>query len=101
MAIPLACDMRAIPAAERGEHDRVTRLLVASAAVIRESPNGYAFQLSADHFVTASQFIARERLCCPFLQFALDVPAGRGPISLRVSGPAGAQELIRAELHLP
>ena len=100
MTVPLACDMGAIPAAERGEHDRVTRHLIAAATMVRESPDGFTFQLSADQYETACQFIARERLCCPFLRFTLDVPPERGAIRLRLSGPNGAKELIRTELGL-
>jgi hypothetical protein len=101
MTIPLACDMDAIPLAERGEHQRATRRLLASAAEIQPVPHGFAFQLSADDYEAAVQFVARERLCCPFLRFALEVTPGRGPVRLRVDGPPGTREFLRAELDLP
>lgn len=97
----LACDMSAIPPAERGEHQRVGRLLVAAAIDLRASVNGMVFQLPADEYDAAVQFIARERLCCPFLRFRVEVTPGRGPLRLSVDGPAGAGEFLRSELQLP
>jgi len=100
MSIPLACDLAAIPAAERPRHEQVTRHLVAAATEIRESGEGWSLALPADEHDAIAEFVARERLCCPFLKFVVVVPPERGPIELRLSGPAGAKELIRAELHL-
>lgn len=101
MTIPLACVITAIPAAERDEHSRVTRYLLANASDIQEAQNGFAFQLSADDYDAACHFIARERLCCPFLRFALEVTPAGGPVTLHIDGPAGAKEFLRAELQLP
>ena len=101
MDTPLACDTSAIPAAERGEHSRVTSQLIAAATRIHETHDGFAFRLSAGEYELASRFIARERLCCPFLRFALDVAPAGGPVTLHIDGPEGAKEFLRAELHLP
>ena len=97
----LACDMSAIPPAERGEHQRVSHHLVAAAIDIRESVNGMVFRLPADEYDTAVRFVARERLCCPFFRFTVEVTPGRGPLRLSVDGPAGAGEFLRVELQLP
>lgn len=97
----LACDMTAIPAAERGEHQRVGRRLVAAAIEIRESDNGLVFQLPPEEYDALVQFVARERLCCPFLRFIVEVTPGRGLLRLSVDGPPGVTEFLRAELNLP
>lgn len=78
----------------------MTRHLVSSATEIRESGEGFSFQLSADEYATVTQFVAWERLCCPFLKFVVVVAPERGNVELRLSGPAGAKEFIRAELRL-
>ena len=101
MPIPLACDLAAIPAAERAAHQQVTRRLVAAVTDLHESGEGFSLQLSADEYETVTQFVARERLCCPFLKFVVVVTPERGAIDLRLSGPVGAKEVIRAELRLP
>lgn len=99
--VPLACDMNAIAPEDRADHQRVTRRIVAAATEIRESEHGIAFHLPADDYEAAARFVARERLCCPFLRFTVTVTPGRGPLWLSVDGPAGAGEFLRAELHLP
>lgn len=100
MPTPLACDLTAIPAAERATHQDVTRHLVAAATEIRESGEGFSLTLSANEYDAVAQFVGRERLCCPFLKFVVVASPERGKVELRLSGPAGAKEFIRAELHL-
>jgi hypothetical protein len=98
--IALTCDMTAIPASERPAHHELTRRLVAG-STIRETAGGFEFELPADEFEAAARFVARERLCCPFLDFRIEAPAGRGALRLLMTGPAGAKAFIRSELHLP
>lgn len=40
----------------------------------------------------------RERGCCPFLGFVLEVPAGAGEATLVISGPDGTAEFLRSIL---
>jgi hypothetical protein len=44
-----------------------------------------------------AEFVSNERLCCPFLEFTLNVIADEEPVSLSLTGPAGTQEFLRAE----
>jgi hypothetical protein len=99
-ALPLACDMTAIPPHERGHHAEVARALFTAAAEMRDLPDGHAFRLPADTrlLTLAAEFIARERLCCPFFTFTLEIAPVRGPVWLRITGPAGAKEVLAAEL---
>ena len=87
----LACDMTAIPSAERDRHASVVRSLFAAVAEVRDLPDGHAFRLPAE-------FISRERLCCPFFTFTIAVEPARGPIWLQITGPAGAKAIFAAEL---
>lgn len=100
MPTSFACDLAAIPAGERPMHQALTRRLISSAIEIRESGEGFSVRLSGDHYEAVTQFVARERLCCPFLKFVVVVSPKRAGIELRLSGPAGVKEFIRAELHL-
>jgi hypothetical protein len=99
MPIVFACDMTAIPAAERPLHHQLTRRLM-DVAEIRELADGFAFHFPADEYEAVTQFIGRERLCCPFLTFTLEIPQESGPLVLRLTGPDGIKDFIRAELKL-
>jgi hypothetical protein len=102
MSIPFACDMSAIPAESRGAHERLIRRLFGEAVEeIRERPDGFTFRLPADEYPAVAEFVAAERLCCPFLHFTLEVAPDRGPLWLHLTGPAGVAPFIRAELRLP
>ena len=46
----------------------------------------------------ASEWIGLERQCCPFLSFELRWPSGEGGPSLRLSGPTGVKEFLKAEM---
>jgi hypothetical protein len=46
-----------------------------------------------------AQFIEKERLCCPFMKFTVEVGEERGPIWVTISGRKGAKEFIREEFN--
>jgi hypothetical protein len=101
MSIPFACDMTAIPGDQRGAHHALIRRLMTEAVEeISELPDGLAFRFHAEEYDAVTEFVGRERLCCPFLSFRLDVSPERGPLQLRLTGAAGVKDFIRAELHL-
>jgi hypothetical protein len=101
MNTTFACDMTAIPAADRPAHQQLTRRLVDDLAVdIRGLPDGFALRFPAEEYQAVAEFVARERLCCPFLTFTLEVMPEQGPLVLRLTGPDGVKEFIRAELSL-
>jgi hypothetical protein len=102
MPDPFACDLTAISPAERGAHQELVRRLVSeTVGDILELPDGLAFRFPAAAYDTVVRFIARERLCCPFLTVTLEIGPERGSLWLRLTGPAGIKAFLRAELHLP
>ena len=102
MTTPFACDMTAIPVEERPVHHAlIRRLMTEAVGETRELPDGIAFRFLAEEYGAVTQFVARERLCCPFLRFTIEVAPEQGPLWLRLTGPAGVTAFIRAELHLP
>jgi hypothetical protein len=102
MPAAFICDLTAIAPAARGAHQELIRRLVSEAVGgIVELPDGLAFRFPAEAYDTVVRFLAGERLCCPFLTFTLEITPERGALWLRLTGPAGIKEFIRAELHLP
>jgi len=99
-ASPFACDMTAIAADQRGAHLATIEKLFRAVEEVRELPNGYAFHLSNDPQMlqTAAQFIALERLCCPFFAFALEIEKEGGAVWLSLTGREGAKPFIMAEI---
>ena len=96
----IACDLNAISAEERPEHVRLARsLFYEGRGEAHELENGYSFRFQAESSTLAelAQFVANERLCCPFWTFTIGVEAGNGPMWLRLTGPDGAKEMLKAE----
>jgi len=96
--IPIACDLTAIPAGERAAHEMLAKQLFFEIVLERhELTDGYAFQFRAEEYPQLVQFVANERLCCPFFRFTLEVAPARGPIWLRITGGEGVKEFLQSE----
>jgi hypothetical protein len=79
---------------QRESHIVTTTKLFESVQSVQEVENGYEFTFPSDtEFISQiAEFIANERLCCPFLNFT-------EPISLSLTGPIGTQEFLRIEFE--
>ncbi|HWM92545.1 MAG TPA: hypothetical protein VN493_17400 [Thermoanaerobaculia bacterium] len=97
---PFACDMSAIAPEERGQHIAAIEAVFGAAQEIRELPDGYSFRLAneAALVLKAADFIAKERLCCPFFGFALQLEPDGGALWLSLTGREGVKPFIRAEI---
>ena len=97
---PIACDMSAIEPGLRAQHVATGKQVLGAVSEIRELPDGYAFRLPADSetLLKAAEFISLERLCCPFLGFALVAEPEGGPAWLRLTGREGVKAFIREEV---
>jgi hypothetical protein len=95
-----ACDMSAIPPSERGRHIAAIEEIFGAAQEIRELPDGYSFRLANETslLMKAVDFIAKERLCCPFFGFALRIEPEGGALWLSLTGREGVKPFIRAEI---
>lgn len=99
---PLACVPEAIPLSERSGHFALlTRLFAEAARERREVPNGYAFRFDAEAFDDIARFVALERLCCPFLDFVIELSPHAGPLWLSMTGPETTREFLDVELPTP
>lgn len=101
----LACDLSAFTPEQREHHIAQAPLLFATVQEVRELPDGYSFRVpeAADVLAQIADFIAYERLCCPFFNFGLTVEPYGGAIWIHLSGEDGVKELIQAEMgpYLP
>ena len=97
--IPLACNMNVFTSAERASHMLNTAQLSQAVQNIQEVENGFEFNFPNETEVITSlgEFISKERLCCPFLEFTLEVTQTDEPISLTLTGPEGTPEFLREE----
>ena len=99
--IPLACDRLAIPAAERDRHAQLARRLFRQANARRATTGeGVHIRFDAGAFDDVVLWVTRERLCCRFLSFAIELSADGGPLALTMRGPAGTSAFLEAELGL-
>jgi hypothetical protein len=62
-----------------------------------ELPDGYVFRVPGDKkwMAVVCEAIVAERECCPFLTFELTAQPNMGPVSVRVTGPAGTKEFLK------
>ncbi|PSQ78424.1 MAG: hypothetical protein BRD35_01190 [Bacteroidetes bacterium QH_7_62_13] len=95
-APPIACNLSAIEDDDRDEHQRAAETVFEAVTDLRELDDGYAFRLPPDTDVVAraGAFVARERLCCPFFRFQLDVTPDHGPVWLRLTGRDGVKAYV-------
>ena len=67
---------------------------------IDELETGYAmrFPLEDSLFLNLAEFITTERLCCPFLHFALELKPGAEEVNLQLTGSDGVKDFLSMEL---
>jgi hypothetical protein len=95
----IACNPRAIDAANRDAHVDLSKEIFAASTVleVKELPDGYGFRLPLEtpmiHKV--AQFIANERLCCSFFTFTLIVG---DQLWLELTGSGDVKTLIKTDI---
>jgi hypothetical protein len=94
----LACDLGAFDPEERARYSALRAELGARRLGAREVAEGYEFSYPADAetILKLAEFVTLERRCCPFFDFALDIPAGDTAIRLTLGGDADVKEFLRA-----
>jgi hypothetical protein len=98
MPLTLVCIPAAISATERPRYNELLRRLAGAVRNRTELADGYTFDLDASITLPeVAEWIAMERLCCPFLTFLLDVSPG-GAAQLTLCGPRGVKAILRDAL---
>lgn len=98
LPVALACDLSALDPEARQRHQVVSQQLFQLFQAVEEQPAGYRFHLRVDHILLAAEFITRERVCCPFFNFMLNVPSAGDSIWLELAGGEGVKDFILVEL---
>jgi hypothetical protein len=97
---PIACDMGVFSPAQRETHLKRSRELFLYVKEMGELANGYKFRLDGPEvIVRTAEFITLEKLCCPFLNFTLEVEAESGAVWLKLTGREGVKAFIREEIN--
>jgi hypothetical protein len=99
-AVPIACNWAALTAEQRERQRALIGQLKADVKEVREIEGGYAFVHSPERamLLAIAEFVANERLCCPFFEFGLTVERDGGPIWLRITGEGKAKRVLEAEM---
>ncbi len=98
--VPLVCNMDVFTPAERESHIQNTLQLYQTVQDIREAENGYEFLFPyTTELAKLTEFISKEKMCCPFLEFTLRIEPNEKPVSLTLTGPEGTQEFLRNEFQ--
>jgi len=92
--------MTAIEPEQREQHVAMAIAVFRAVQEIHELPDGYAFRLPNDPplLLKTAEFIMREKLCCPFFSFKVEVEAEGGPLWLQLRGREGIKPFIQAEI---
>jgi len=96
---PIVCTPGAMDAEQRERYRSLREKLYEHVQEVRELPQGYAFGYPYEPSVVvmAAEFMTLERLCCPFLSFALELEAGSGVFWLCLTGREGVKAFLRSE----
>jgi hypothetical protein len=93
---PIVCSLTTAELRER----EATLLAQFRSAVVEteELQDGFAFRLTGEGELIAliAELIVAERECCPFLTFEIVALPDKGPLIVRVTGPAGTREFVRS-----
>ena len=94
MEMPLVCNLEAIPADKRAQHEQLASSIVGQIQATRELSNGFAFKFSRDLWVDIAQWSALESLCCPFINFQMELRTN-GFVWMTLTGPTGMKDMLR------
>lgn len=97
---PIACDLSAIDNSNLEQHKNHSIKVFNSVQEFRELPDGYAFRIPTNTEIInhAGAFISRERKCCPFFKFTLEVSENRGPVWLKITGTSQVKTYIKKNI---
>src|SRR5262252_196247 len=95
-----ACNRLALPAEQRKRHfDELSPKLLSIKKSVRELPNGYEFEFSADPKTVqlVAEWAVGERACCPFFDIDMRLEREGGSLWLGVTGREGVKQFIQAD----
>jgi hypothetical protein len=100
---PFACSLeKTLTREQRAHKKQVMQKMEAARIDTREIADGYVFRFrpAGVSFTEIADWVATERMCCPFFDLAIESERENGPLSLRITGRDGVKQFIRAGLLL-
>jgi len=96
---PFACNMSSIEPSQRVGHIEIMKELFQSVHKINQVQNGFKFLSPNENnvLINLMTFIDKERLCCPFFSFKIEIEAEGGNVWLQINGREGVKEFIKEE----
>ena len=97
---PFICYVYALSPKERNRHfNELGPMLRKLKTGVRELADGYEFQFPTDWktFQLVAEWVAGERLCCPFFEIQMRVEKEGGPLWLRLTGRDGTKQFIQSD----
>jgi hypothetical protein len=99
---PFMCSLEKTLTKEQREHKKQLSQKMENARIETQGlANGYVFRFRPEDvsFAEVADWVATERVCCPFFDLAIEAQRENGPLSLRITGREGVKEFIRMEFH--
>jgi hypothetical protein len=98
--VPIACDLSALPDPRR--YCTLSEKLRSAISGSAELPDGYSYSILGEQLSLAElgEWVACERLCCPFLNFELSVSGVDTLWWLTLTGPPGTKPILEREFPL-
>jgi hypothetical protein len=81
---------------ERAQHLERSRALFRAVERLTEHSDGFGLQVASSWRAEVWHWVEAEGRCCPFYRFAVGEEYDGASLLLRVSGPHGAKEILRA-----
>ena len=97
---PLAWDRLTPTAEQRRRHfDELGPTLRSLKTGFRDLPDGFEFQFPSDMktYQLLAEWVAGERVCCPFFDIELRSDREGGPVWLRLTGREGVKQFMAVE----
>jgi hypothetical protein len=100
--VPFACDISRLDREARMREQTLLAWFQETYADAVWSDDGYRFTIAADRTSLGNlgELLALERLCCPFLQFRLEVDRDE-TAALKITGRDGVREFIAMTFARP
>jgi hypothetical protein len=99
---PFMCSLEKTLTKEQREHKKHLTLKMEHARIqTQEIADGYVFRFRPTDisFAEIADWVATERVCCPFFDLAIEAERENAPLALRITGRDGVKDFIRAEFH--
>lgn len=95
---PIACQVRALSAAEHKEQAAAAARLLPKAQEVKEKAQGYAVRFSVDALDELPTWLAREQKCCPFLKLTLRFAPASNELWIEAEGTPEGKAFVKGTL---